>query len=55
MKPWIDDAVQRYDRNPSTALMVVAIRHGFWMAPKWESRALAALQQARADMAKGAA
>ena len=49
MKP-IADAVDRYEENPPLALMVIAIRRGFWQQSKWEARALRILRQARAEM-----
>ena len=49
MKP-IADAIDRYDENPHLALTVIAVRGGFWQQPKWETRALRILRQAKAEM-----
>lgn len=49
MKP-IDDAIDRYEENPPLALMVIAIRRGFWLEPKWEAKALRILRQTRNEM-----
>ena len=49
MKPYIDDAIARYDTNPGGALLVIAVRHGFWGHAKWKTKARRILNRAKAE------
>jgi hypothetical protein len=53
MKPYIDDAIARYDDDPSGALLVVAVRHGFWGRSKWKTKARRILNRAKAEQRRG--